>query len=261
MKLLVSVAPDGSQAPTPEERHRATQLANALLLGAFDAGWKFNEVVVVDADPLGPLVEGPHLDKRATLVESRPRGFFRLAGLVHEPAAVFLLGGRSRAGGAGLDPVGGVLHEVRLGGAPVGPVGWHAALAGAHGVAIALVAGDETLCAEALHAAPRSRHVELSRAVPGGVSHPHPARAEEALRLAAADAVRNRGELHPPLLGVPLKIELEVRHTAIADLASYLPFLERKGGTTLAFEAPDMLTAHRALLSVCLLGRAANASV
>jgi D-amino peptidase len=261
MKLLVSVAPDTGRAPTAEDRQRATHFVNALLAGAFDAGWKFNEAVVVDADPLGPLVDGAHLDKRATLVESRPRGFFRLAGLVHEPAAVFLLGGRSRDGGAALDPLGGVLHEVRLGGTAMGPVGWHAALAGAHGVAIALVAGDAGLCAEAAHSAPRSRHVELSRAVSGGVSHQHPARADEALRLAAADAVRGRGELHPPLLGLPLKVELDVRHSAIADLASYLPFLERKGGTTLAFEAPDMVFAHRTLLSVCLLGRAANASV
>src|SRR5437879_13247179 len=135
--------------------------------------------------------------------------------------------------------------EVRLNGRAVGELGLNAALAGAHGVAVALVSGDAALAAEAkqlLGDAVTTVVVKqaVSRHAARSVA---PAVACRMIREGVAAALTQK---HAPLvLPPPITVEVDFALTIHADMAELCPGAARTAGRTVAFTHQDYREALR----------------
>lgn len=158
--------------------------------------------------------------------------------------ACFLLGYHQREGGG--DGVlnhtihGKVVHEVRVNGEAVGELELSAWLAGRFGVPVALISGDDALCADA------------EERIPGVVTAP----VKEAIdRFCVLTLAAPAAPLAPP--PAPVALEVDFERTASAHAALLIPGVDRSGPHTATFACDDYATAYRLLTAVVVLGGAA----
>jgi D-amino peptidase len=223
-------------------------------------------------------IEGA-LAGRATeiLVNDSHGGMFNLRPADLNPAARVLQGQKawSMVAGAGPDagfdvalfvgyharaghPRGTIAHTYsgrptlsKLNGRPVGETGLNAAVLGAWGIPVGLVAGDDALAEEVAEWLPWAERVIVKTAAGGNAAASlHPKVARDLVRSGAERAVRRAaaGELQPLVVPPPVVVEVDYRKAVAADYAAMLPGAERVGDRGVRFEAPDAVTAYRGFL-------------
>ena len=234
--------------------------ANAAIEGAFAGG----AVDVVVNDSHGGMfnLDPAALDRRAVVIQgqkawSMVQGAGPEAGLVGDgPFDVALfVGYHARAG----HPSGVIAHTyssaptlTSLAGRPVGETGINAAVLGAWGVPVGLVAGDDRLAEETSSWLPWAESIVVKRAVGWrAAASLHPETARDAIRAGAERAVRRAAacELEPLGLEAPVELEIEYRNGGEADHAAIVPLAERVGDRGVRIVAPDVPMAYRAFLS------------
>src|SRR5437763_13065390 len=131
-------------------RRLMTAEANAASEGALAAG--ASKIVVNDSNWFMRNLLAEELHQAAELLSGDPKPRSMVEGIEGGFDAALFIGYHARAGThhAILDHTyADRIYEVRLNGKPVGELGLNAALAGVHGVPVALVSGDAALAAEA----------------------------------------------------------------------------------------------------------------
>jgi D-amino peptidase len=127
-----------------------TEDVNAAVRGAYAAGASL--VLVNDAHgPMRNLLPDL-LDPRALLIKGRPKPMGMIEGLTAEYDAVVCVGFHSRAGVLGVlshSFMGHEIEDIWLDDRATGEIGMLHAAAGALGVPVAALTGDNTACAEA----------------------------------------------------------------------------------------------------------------
>jgi D-amino peptidase len=244
--------------------------ANAAIDGACRGGAA--EVVLNDSHGQMFNLVPADLDRRAVVIQgqkpwSMVAGAGPDAGLVgEEPFGVALfVGYHARAG----HPSGTIAHTyssaptlTRLNGRPVGETGLNAAVLGAWGVPVGLVAGDDRLAEEVADWLPGAERVVVKQAVGWrAAASVHPDVARQLVSDAAARAVERavRGELEPLHVDLPVTLEVEFRHAGEADHAALVPTAERYGDRGVRVVAADVVTAYRAFLAGIRLASLASA--
>jgi D-amino peptidase len=274
MRVYISVDMEGvagvvheDQTDPIDPRHAAeynrmrrlmTAEANAAVEGALAAGavrvlvndshWRMMNILAEELHPSAELLSGN--PKRLSMVEGVDEGF---------DAAMFV-GYHARAGArhAIIDHTyTSRVYEARLNGRPVGELAINAALAGAYGVPVALVSGDQALAAEARellgdgvetvvvkHAVGRFAARSVAPSVACGLIR-------EGVRAAL-------GRRHQPFrLVAPIRLEVDFALTQMADMAELAPGSERVSGRTVAFTHDDyreVFRAWRALYNLAAMG-------
>jgi D-amino peptidase len=244
--------------------------ANAAIDGAFAGGAA--EVVVNDSHGQMFNLAPADLDRRAVVVQGqKPWSMVEGAGpperrIGDEPFGVALfVGYHTRAG----NPRGTIAHTysgaptlTTLDGRAVGETGINAAVLGAWGVPVGLVAGDDRLAEEVAEWLPGAERVVVKRAVGWrAAASIHPEAARDLVRAGAERAVRRAaaGELEPLRVGAPVRLEVEYRNAGEADHAAVVPLAERLGDRGVRIVADDVVTAYRAFLAGIRLVSALNA--
>jgi D-amino peptidase len=274
MRVYISVDMEGvagvvheDQTDPIDPRHAAeynrfrrlmTSEASAAIEGALAAGatrvlvndshWQMRNLLAEELHPSAELLSGG--PKLRSMVEGVEEGF---------DAALFI--GYHAMAGTGhaiIDHTyAGLVHEARLNGRPVGELGINAALAGSHGVPVAMVSGDQALAAEARALlGPAVEAVIVKHAVGRFAARSvAPAESCRRIREGAAAALRRR---HLPLtLDRPVRLEVEFALTQMADMAELVPGSVRTGGRTLEYVHEDygeVFRAWRALYNLAGLG-------
>ena len=132
--------------------------------------------------------------------------------------------------------------RLKVNGREIGEIGYDGALAGAVGVPVIMVSGDDKLCAEAADLfGPDAVTVCVKQ---GHARHGALCLAAEKtapmLRAGAAEAVGRIGKIQPLDLGSPAVVELTYKHTDHADGADLRGFAGRRiDGYTVQWTAPD----------------------
>jgi D-amino peptidase len=148
----------------------------------------------------------------------------------------------------------GTLLDVRVNGASFGEIGLNAAVAGHFGTPVALVTGDESVRAEVNDLLPGTATAVVKRAVGQfAVDSVHPEVACRLIEKAAATAVTDPIQVTPFVVDGPVQVEVDVQHPGFADQALIIPGIERLGARTLAYDAPDYLTAYRVVRLIAAL--------
>jgi D-amino peptidase len=243
--------PPGAGKGNDYERARAwmTADANAAIVGAFDGG--ATEVLVADAhDGMLNLI-WESLDPRAELIrgyEGRPAGMFQ--GIDAECDAVMCVGYHARAAdGRGVlshtftGP--DVLWDIRLNGEPASEARFNAALAGQHGVPVALITGDDVICDETRAWLPHVETAVVKYALDRFTARclPQPL-ALERIQQAACRAMERLGEMQPYRLEPPVNLEMVFGDSSMAAVASRIPGVERCAERAIRYSAPDVQEAY-----------------
>ncbi|GAB7051058.1 M55 family metallopeptidase [Catenuloplanes indicus] len=243
------------------ERGRALMTAevNAVIDGVLTAD-PGADVLVADAHGPFRSILPEDLDPRVRLVRGRPRPLGMMAGLDDRTGAVMFVGYHARAGAGPAvlaHAMSGAVLDVRLNGRTVGEIGLNAALAGHHGVPVALVAGDDVACAELAALSPRSVAVPVKQAAGQFAAVTlHPTVVRERLRAAAAEAVRAVPGIPPFRIDGPVVLEMDLHGPAAVDLATLVPGVERApGARTVRFAARDLPEAYRVMSLLVALGQ------
>ncbi|UQA60931.1 M55 family metallopeptidase [Polyangium aurulentum] len=228
-------------------RRWMTAEANAAIHGAFDAG--ATDVLVNDAhgDMRNLLPE--ELDPRIELISGSLKPLSMVQGVgAGFGCALFIgyhAGAGSRAGILDHTFYGRVVARCRVGGRDFNETAINAAVCGSHGIPVALVTGDGTVCAQAREILVDVETLAVKDAITRYAARTlTPIVAQERIREAAARAVQRAQEgafapFQPP---TPMNLEIDFVNAACADAAELVPHTERRGGTTCGYAAPDAST-------------------
>ncbi len=240
-------------------RELMTREANAAIAGAFDGGAA--RVVCNDAHADMANLLPSELDPRAEVILGSPKvEYSMMEGVADDFGAALFVGYHAGAG----EPAavlahtysGASFYQVRLNDAPVTEAELNALVAGAHGVPVALVTGDDRICAIVRDRLPgvRTAAVKRSHSFTVGASM-HPERAREDIRRASAEAVNGAKELAPTTAPGPFTIEVDLTDMRRAELCGLVPGAQR-AGRTVRYTSRDYLEAFRCLRAWLYLGAA-----
>jgi D-amino peptidase len=246
--------PPGAGKGNDYERARAwmTADANAAIAGACGAG--ATEVLVADAhDGMLNLI-WEDLDPQAELIRGyENRGGGMVEGIESGCDALFFVGYHARAAdGRGVlshtftGP--DVLWDVRLNGEQASEARFNASVAGQFGVPVALITGDDVICAETRCWLPSVETAVVKYAIDRFTARCLPqATALERIRTAACQSLRRIGEMQPFTLAAPVALAMVFADSSMAAAACQIPDVKRSGDREITYEARDALTA----MNVC----------
>jgi D-amino peptidase len=257
MNVLISVDMEGISGVVAEEhtssnhkeyerfRKLMTAEANAAVEGALAGG--ATRVVVNDSHGGMANILIEELNPAAELISGSPKPFAMMQGIGPDVDVAFFVGyhGASGAGAAILSHTWTYrIVEARLNGQMVGETGLNAALAGAFGVPVVLVAGDTAVTDEA-----RALLGEIETvAVKEGVTRTaarclHPQVAREKIHQAAERALKL--DVAPFVVPSPITMRVAFQRAGHADMAALVPGSQRVDGRTIEWTGEDMPTVYK----------------
>ncbi|MGH3255690.1 MAG: M55 family metallopeptidase [Streptosporangiaceae bacterium] len=270
VRVLVSVDMEGISSVVDSEdvrpghaeyeRNRAliTAEANAAVRGvyAYEAG---AQVLVTEAHAQFRNLLPELLDRRAELLRGSPKPGGMMAGLAEDIDAVLFIGYHGKAGTPrsvlAHTISGAVVADVRCNGRSLGELGLNTALAAHSGVPPVLVAGDDSVAAEAAEVAPGMRAVVVKRALGArAAALLHPDEACDKIEREVPKALADREAVRPLRFDGPVVLEVEVFKTRMTEHAMLIPGMELADGCTLRYPAPDFPTAYQVVDLIALLG-------
>lgn len=239
--------PEQLKRGTPEyaeARRWLTAEVNACIEGAFKGG--ATEVIVKDAHSSGFNFVLDEIDPRVEVVQGG--SLSRFPGLDSSFSGLILLCYHAMAGTqeAICDHTMSSVdwHRYELNGMELGEVGIDAAEAGALGVPVIMVSGDDKVCAETkqlLGDETMTCQVKIGLARHYVRTRP-PAAARYLIRNAAEEAVRNSGRMKPFKPEPPYLVRLEYNLTSGADrIRCDGVRTVREGPRTIVFKGDDLL--------------------
>ena len=229
-------------------RKLMTVEANAAIDGARDAG--ATHILVNDShgSHRNLLIEELHAPAELISNSIKPMGM--MAGLDASFAAAIFIGYHAKASSA--DGVlahtgnGTTIADLRINGRSVGEGGMNIHAAGAMGVPVVLVSGDQAAIAEIRELVPNIEGVQVKEAF--GTAAARSLRPDEAVRLireGTARAIRRRGEIEPAPASLPVRFEGSFTDPSLALMAEQIPTVERTGSHAVGFVVEDYLEGYR----------------
>src|SRR5579875_1525859 len=203
-------------------RELMTAECNAAIEGCYAGG--ASEVIVNDShDGMLNLIQR-QLDRRARVIRGSRKPLGMMQGIDEATAATMFIGYHARTGNDGVlnhTMRGQDVQGVFLNGEPAGELRLNAALAGWHGIPVALITGDDVLC-------------------------------EEGIREAARRAVESIADLAPYRIETPATLRVLWNSTSITALCESVPGVRRVGPREVEYTSSDYPELYR-LLRVLLV--------
>ncbi|MDY7080507.1 MAG: M55 family metallopeptidase [Chloroflexota bacterium] len=236
-------------------RKLMTAEANAAVEGALAGG--ATRVVVNDSHGGMANILIEELDPAAELISGSPKPFSMMQSIGPDVDGVFFVGyhAASGTGAAVLEHTwSGRLVELSLNRQVVGETGLNAALAGAYGVPVLLVTGDQAATEEA-----RALLGEIETvAVKEGIARTaarclHPEVAQERIRQAAERAVSTEPTTPPFVVPPPITLRVVFHRAAHVDMAELVPGSRRVDGRTVEWTGEDMPAVYRVFQAMTTL--------
>ena len=252
MKVFIAIDLEGvggyvkwDTADRQRERELITGEANAAIAGAFDGG--ATELLVTEAHANMRNIIPEQIDARATFLSGQPKPQNHMAGIDESFAAALLVAYHARSGA--LNAVMAHTYSVnifslRFNDIEVGETGADAAIAGHYGVPVVMVSGDRAACAEARELLGDIETVCVKDGVSRTAARCIPVeRTRSLIREGAQRALAKTDTARPFVIQPPVRGEITFVEPSYADNIAFLPFVERRDGRTVSFEADDYLQA------------------
>jgi len=245
VKVLISVDIEGisgiANANEVWARQAITDDTNAAIEGALAAG--ATEITVMDSHGLTKdNILWDQLHPHASLIRGGPNTpLYFLEGLDDRTDAVFLVGWHDKPGGRGLLAHCFFRHPfIRINGEIVGEGQIAAGLAGSFGVPIALVTGDDVVCADLEEYLGSVEIAVVKRAIDHNAAECYPAEvARGRIRRAAQRALERLSDFRPYRFRTPITLEIECVWHSHAKLLARVPGTEFVEPRSVRFVSSD----------------------
>jgi D-amino peptidase len=187
------------------------------------------------------------LDERVGFTSGQPKPMNHMGGLDASFDLALFVGVHAKAGtlhGVMAHTFDGSIFSLSFNGVEVGEIGADAALCGALGVPVGLVAGDRAACDEARALLGQIETVAVKEGLSRSAARCLPvARARALIEGAASRAVGRVSELKPFVFEGPVTAEVVFVDPGYADALEHLDFLQRVDGRTIRIQASDYVQA------------------
>ena len=252
MKVFVAVDMEGiaglvtwDSAQRELERRLMTEEVNAAARGAFAGG--AGEVFAGESHGNMRNLLPELLDLRVGHLAGQPKPMNHMAGVDSSFDLALFVGYHSRAGtlhGVMAHTFAGSIFALSFNGVEVGEIGADAALCGAMGVPVGLVAGDRAACEEARTLLGEIETVAVKEGVSRCAARCLPlAVARTAIHEGARRAVQRAAELTPFTFDGPVTAEVVFTDPSYADPLEHLDFVTRLDGRTIRVQAASYVQA------------------
>jgi D-amino peptidase len=229
---------------------------NAAINGAVEGG--ATQIVVNDSHSTMRNLPPDELAGQASYISGSHKPLYMMQGLDDSfDACLFISYHGSVGAQAGLSHTYSprAVTEVRLDGVVTGEAGINALVAAHFGVPVVLVTGDDCACAETTELIPGIHTAVVKQHVSRVAAHSlHPVRARALIMERAKAAVAGAAGAAPPPLQ-PGVLDVAVRHSDIAEAASWVRGVQRTGPRQLRIHGEDRLATYRAFCAAILLTR------
>lgn len=152
---------------------------------------------------------------------------------------------------------GGVVYNILVNGESQGELGLNAGIATYFDTPIVLLTGDTAAAAEATELIPgievAAVKEPLTRYAAKCLS---PSAAQDLIRRQAKRALERRGDIPQVRYTMPVTLTLQVRNSAMADVAEMIPGVDRTGPLTISYASDDYLEAFNCLLAMIMVAGA-----
>lgn len=250
---------EGSKGNAEYERARRlmTNEASAIVRGVL-AAEPDAEVVVVDSHGPYRNIIPELLDEYATLMRGKPRVAGMMEGIDENVDFAIFAGVHGKAGEG--DSVlshtfTGHLLDIRVNGTSHGELGLNALMAGAFGVPVVMVAGDQHVMSDAAALLGPDVHTVQTKVSHGAAAAEgiHPAKSCALLQETAESATRSWGSASALAAPSPVELEIEFDRPIYVDLARLIDGCERTSGRTVRFTRDTYPDAYRLLRLLTVL--------
>jgi D-amino peptidase len=255
------VDPEQVRGPGPEYeigRRLLTAEVNAAIDGAVEAG--ATELVVNDSHRTMFNIDPEALHHGAAYLSGRHKPLYMMEGLDGSFDAVFMIAyhGAISAERAVLSHTynPAAIWEARLNGRPVGESALNALVALHHRVPVVLITGDAATLTEAEPFLPGIEGVEVKRSITRFAAESlHPARARALIRAGATRALQRASAIPLPAIELPATLELTFLTADMAEMASWVPGVERIHPRTVRIIEQTPLVLFRRFVTLVALTR------
>jgi len=268
MRLLMAADMEGisgvvdwahvTQTHVEYQRFRKIMTAdiNAAIRGALMAGAE--DIIVSDGHGGAKNILIEELDIHARINSGAPSNFSMINGVEGGIDAVAFIGYHARAGTRNAILAHtwskSTVFNLWLNERGTGEIGFNASLCGHFNVPVIFLSGDQAACIEAREWIDGIETVEVKRAggfQTAGCLPPQIAQENICAGMEAAVTKYREGRGPKPLkLDNQIKVGLELMQPVMADVASFIPGVNRLDGRTLEFVAPDMPSAQHTFRAV-----------
>lgn len=227
-------------------RNFMTEEALAAVRAAKAAG--ATGIVVADSHGNGESLLIEKFPRDVRIVRSWPREGGMMGGLDSSFSAAIMIGYHASAS----SPAGVRAHtyssatftRVALNGQDVGEGEMGAAQAGALGVPVVLISGDDVATAELQKRIPNMVTVETKKALSfHSAMTITPAESVARIEAGVRDALARMKDVKPYVISKPVTVELSYKHYATAETMALLRSVKRIGSRTIQFVAQDIAEA------------------
>jgi D-amino peptidase len=262
LKVLISVDMEGitgvvtgeQLGPTGFEYQRFREFMTAEALAAVEAAKESGatEIIVVDAHGNGQNLLIERFPQDVRIIRSWPRPLMMMEGIDSTFGAAIFIGYHSAttniAGVRAHTISSGTLAAVELNGVAVGESGINAAIAGHFGVPIVMISGDDAAVTEAQRLIGPIEGAIVKRSISFHSANTlTPAAGQALIREKVKAGLAKRASLRPHVLPKPIRLDVTFKNYTPAEIASYLPGIERRSAHSIRFTGRDMVEVSRFL--------------
>ncbi|NNF26010.1 MAG: M55 family metallopeptidase [Gemmatimonadetes bacterium] len=222
----------------------------AAIEGALAAG--ADEILVSDSHGNGQNLLIDRLPEDVQIIRAWPRPLGMMEGIDESFDAALFIGYHAST----TNPNGVRAHTfssanyaaVRLNGIPMPEAGVNAAIAGHFGVPVALVSGDDAIVEEAEQIVGEIEGVTVKESLGFHSARTFtPARGQRLIREGVERALSRLGDFTPYTVDSPVVLDVTFKSYTPAEIAAYLPSVERVDAHTIRFVGQDMVEVSRFL--------------
>jgi D-amino peptidase len=222
----------------------------AAIVGAREAG--ATTFVVSDSHGNGENLILDRFPADVTVIRSWPRPLGMMEGIDSSfDAAIFIGYHASTSNTAGVRAhtlSSALLTEVRVNGVQMPESGINASIAGAFGVPVVMISGDNVAVAEAQKLIGPMSGAVVKRAISfEATATMTPAAAQALIRQTARAALGRRSEMKSFVQKTPVQLDVTFKNYRPAELMTYLPSVTRISSHGIRFVARDMVELSRFL--------------
>lgn len=234
------------------------QDVNAAISGALAAG--ATEIVINDSHGSMTNIELEKLHPKAQLLSGQNKPLLQMEG-VQDCDAAFFVGYHSRYGtlNSTLDHTywASLMQCISLNGEDVGEPEFNSILAGAYGVPVVFLSGDETTCAGAKEFIGEWLETATVKRATGRESAIclHPDVTAPLIEAGAQCGLEGLPDAQPRRVNLPLTLDMRFVMSKMADQAAIYPHAERLDGRAVRVHAETVVEAYRGMLTLFALAR------
>lgn len=259
-KVLISVDMEGitgvvtgdQLGPSGFEYARFREFMTAEAVAAVEAAKESGatEIVVVDAHGNGQNLLIDRFPADVRIVRSWPRPLGMMHGIDSSFAAAVFIGYHSATtnmqGVRAHTISSGTFAGIFLNGTPMSESGINSALAGHFGVPVVMISGDDAAVAEAQQLIGPMEGAVVKRAVSFHSANTlTPAAGQLLIREKVKAGLARRSALRPYVIRGPIRLDVTFKNYTPAEVATYLPGIERRDAHTIRFTARDITEVSR----------------